>query len=116
MDDRGNVPYFDNPGMRKYGQGGDTISRALLRAAEGYTINRPLDANGKLVSATTQSAQTQTVSATSSPTQAAQTTTTQVIRIDLNGKSTNIGVASAGDAAALKSILQQLATAKGSAL
>ncbi len=35
-DSQGNVQYMDNPGQRKYG--GDTISMALLKAAETYTF------------------------------------------------------------------------------
>lgn len=35
-DSKGNIPYMDNPGQRKYG--GDTLSMALLKAAETYTF------------------------------------------------------------------------------
>ena len=35
-DSKGDIPYFSNPGQRKYG--GDTISMALLRAAETFTF------------------------------------------------------------------------------
>jgi tape measure domain-containing protein len=38
-DSRGNVPYFNNPGQVKYG--GDTISQALLKAAERITFGGP---------------------------------------------------------------------------
>lgn len=35
-DGKGNIPYFSNPGQKRYG--GDTISMALLRAAERVTF------------------------------------------------------------------------------
>ena len=35
-DGKGNIPYFSNPGQKRYG--GDTISMALLRAAERITF------------------------------------------------------------------------------
>lgn len=41
---------------------------------------------------------------------------TRVIRIDMNGRSTNVNVASDSDATALENLLQQLASAKGSSL
>lgn len=38
-DGNGNIPYMNNPGQRRYG--GDTISMALLTAAERYTFSKP---------------------------------------------------------------------------
>lgn len=40
-DGRGNIPYIDNPGKKRYGQTGDTISQALLRAAERQMLAQP---------------------------------------------------------------------------
>lgn len=37
-DGRGNIPYLDNPGQKQYGGFGDTISAALLKAAEKITF------------------------------------------------------------------------------
>lgn len=37
-DGRGNIPYFSNPGQKKYGGEFDTISAALLKAAERATF------------------------------------------------------------------------------
>lgn len=37
-DGRGNIPYFSNPGQKKYGGEFDTISAALLKAAERTTF------------------------------------------------------------------------------
>lgn len=38
-DKRGNIPFFDNPGQKKYGGDGGTLSMALLKAAEQYTFD-----------------------------------------------------------------------------
>ena len=87
LDEKGNVAYESNRGVKKYG--GYSISEALLNAAEKYTF---ADKN----------------SGTSSiPSQ------TQTININLNGKSTAVTVATANDAAALKKILEDLADAAG---
>lgn len=37
-DNKGNIPYFSNPGQKKYGGEYDTISAALLKAAERTTF------------------------------------------------------------------------------
>lgn len=37
-DAKGDIPYFNNPGQKKYGGNGSTISQALLKAAESYTF------------------------------------------------------------------------------
>jgi hypothetical protein len=38
-DERGNIPYFSNPGQVKYGGSASTMSEALLKAAETYTFS-----------------------------------------------------------------------------
>ncbi len=38
-DSQGNIPYFNNPGQKKYGGDGSTLSQALLKAAEQYTFD-----------------------------------------------------------------------------
>lgn len=113
-DSQGNIPYSNNPGQIKYG--GDTLSAALLKAAERYTFS---STNSATVGGTTSSSSSGTSSTTSasssSTTSSAAASTTTTVNIVINGKTTAVNVASATDASNLTSILQQLAAAAGTA-
>lgn len=115
-DQQGNITYFDNPGQLKYGNKGDTISAALLRAAETVTFGDRADGNsptGRALNAN-RGTPAGVPGAPVQPQQAAPTgNTTRTIRVELNGSATNINVASDADASALESVINQLAAAKG---
>jgi tape measure domain-containing protein len=87
-DSRGNVQYADNPGQRKYG--GDTLSMALLKAAEQYTFG-------------TDGGTPQQPSTIPKP--------AVTVNLNLNGTTTAVNVASQDDADALVGLLQNLQTA-----
>lgn len=85
-DGKGNIPYMNNPGQKKYG--GDTISVALLKAAEQYTFG----------------------SGNQSPSQPATIPTpakTYTVNVNLGGSTTAINTSSDADAKALIDLLQR---------
>lgn len=94
-DGRGNVPYFSNPGQTRYG--GDTISAALLRAAETYTLG------GAGARAKNAEAGSQTPSNRDS-------STNKTVTINVGGRSQKVNVNSDADVQALTGILRQLET------
>lgn len=91
-DGKGDIPYMSNPGQKKYG--GDTLSMALLKAAETYTFGN----NG-------QGAKT--------PSSIPAPGATQTVNINIGGRKTAVNVASSSDANALTSVLRQLESASG---
>lgn len=93
-DAQGNIMYMDNPGQKKYG--GDTMSMALLKAAERYTFG-------------TGGGTPQTPA--SIPAQQPATTT---VNISLGGSTRSINTDAAG-AATLQEVLRELADARGTA-
>jgi len=115
-DAQGNITFFDNPGQLKYGNRGDTISAALLRAAETVTFGDRADGNsptGRALNRTNANP-AGVPGAPMQPQQALPAgNTTRTIRVEMGGSATNINVASDADATALESLIQQLATAKG---
>lgn len=97
-DAQGNITYMNNPGQRKYG--GDTISVALLKAAERYTFGL----NGGAASLPGgPAAQAAAQGAGSS----------HKVTIELNGATTTFNGATAQDAQIAAAIVRQLAEAKG---
>jgi tape measure domain-containing protein len=92
-DGNGNVPYFDNPGQRKYGEFGSTISDAIRRAAE-----RELFSGGSSIN---------------SNVGGSNGTSGGVYRVDisLGGRTTSVETASDADARALTGVLTQLGDA-----
>ena len=114
-DAQGNITYFDNPGQLKYGNKGDTISAALLRAAETVTFGDRADGQSPTGRALNANRGTPSAvpGAPMQPQPVPAGNTTRTIRVELNGSSTNINVASDADASALESVINQLAAAKG---
>lgn len=90
-DGKGDIPYMSNPGQKKYG--GDTLSMALLKAAETYTFGPGLNGGGA-----------KTPSSIPPPGTS--------VTINLNGTSRTVQTDAAG-AATLQEVLRQLADARG---
>lgn len=86
-DSQGNIIYANNPGQKKYG--GDTISMALLKAAETYTFGAGNTGTGQTPSTVPQQAKNYTVT------------------INLGGTSTAINTSSDADAQNLIALLQR---------
>ena len=86
-DSQGNITYMDNPGQKKYG--GDTISMALLKAAETYTFGTGNTGTGQQPSTIPTPAKSYTVN------------------INLGGTNTAINTSSDADAQALIALLQR---------
>lgn len=91
-DSQGNIPYVGNPGQRMYG--GDTMSMAVLRAAEQWIYNNQRTGGAAAAGAAGGAGA------------GAQSGTP--VNIVINGSRRTVNVASASDASALASILQQL--------
>lgn len=87
--EKGQIDYINNAGQIKYGGRSSTMSQAVLAAAEKYTFS---DKNNKTSSIPSQ---------------------TQTINININGKNTPVTVATANDANALRSVIDQLTDAAG---
>ncbi len=92
-DGKGNIPFFDNPGQRKFGA--DTLSVALLKAAEQFTFGPGLNGAGA-----------RTPSSIPAPTTS--------VNINLDGRSRTVNTDAAG-ASVLQEVLTQLADARGTA-
>jgi tape measure domain-containing protein len=99
-DGQGNVPYINNPGQKKYADGG-TISMALLKAAETVTFGN-------------KSRGAAAAPAPSAPAPAAAGGSSHSVTIDLgNGRRDTFNMATERDAAGLTGLLSQLGNAKG---
>jgi hypothetical protein len=92
-DSKGNVTYLENPGQKKYG--GDTISMALLKAAETYTFGTGNTGTGQQPSTIPQQQKTYTVN------------------VNIAGKSTAINTSSDADAQALIRLFQSAKLSSG---
>ena len=99
-DDKGDIPYLNNPGQRAYG--GDTLSMALLKAAEKYTFGTGGGAGPGFGSG---GANTPAL-----PKTIPDSGTT--VNINLNGSTQSVKTDAAG-ARVLQDVLSQLANAKG---
>lgn len=107
-DAKGNIIYFDNPGQKKYG--GDTISVALLKAAEKFTFgDRGTNAPGP--GANPSLAGTPAGGSNAGGGGGALTTT---VNINLGGRTNAIRTDAAG-AGALQSVLRELEASRGTA-
>jgi accessory colonization factor AcfC len=95
-DSQGNVPYFDNPGQKKYG--GDTLSIALQKAAQ-----QALYGNGNAIGSMGNTGGT------------SQSSGSRTVNINIGGKNTAVNVASQADSDALVGALRQLETASTTA-
>ncbi|WP_234197136.1 tape measure protein [Pseudacidovorax sp. NFM-22] len=95
-DGRGQIPYFNNPGQKRYG--GDTLSVALLRAAERYTFG----------GAGQQAQQPSTVP---------QPQSTRSVRLDLNLNGSSMGALNTDEAGAatFQAFIEALKQDKGRA-
>lgn len=107
-DSQGNIPYMGNPGQMKYG--GDTLSMALLKAAEQFTFSDrsrggSTGGNGYGGSA----GNSGRMERGSSPSDASTT-----VNINLNGSTTAVRTDAAG-AAALQKLLSSLGAASRTA-
>lgn len=105
---KGEVPFFDNPGQRKYDNGG-SISTALLKAAETVTFGNKgrASAPGGMSAPAAPSG-----GAPSAP--AAPGGSSHSLTIDLGGgRRGTFNMASEGDASGLAGLLSQLGNAKG---
>jgi tape measure domain-containing protein len=96
-DSKGEVPYFDNPGQKKWG--GDTLSMALQRAAQQALYGQGNALGGS------------SGSGGASGAAAART-----VNINIGSKSAAVNVASQADSDALVSLLRQLEAASASAV
>lgn len=101
-DEKGNIPYFSNPGQLKYGGVGSTMSQAVLKAAERYTFGAGAKRDNAPVGGT-QTASTTTPTSTDS-------STNKTVTINIGGRSQKVNVDSDADAQNLTSILRQLET------
>jgi hypothetical protein len=86
-DSQGNITYMDNPGQKKYG--GDTISVALLHAAERYTFGIGGNGTG------------------STPSTIPEQSKSYTVNLNIAGVNTPVNVASDADAQALITALQR---------
>jgi tape measure domain-containing protein len=92
-DSNGNVTYMENPGQKKYG--GDTISMALLKAAETYTFGIGNAGTGQQPSTIPEQAKAYTVN------------------VNIGGATTAIKTSSDADAQALIRLLQNSKLSSG---
>lgn len=98
-DEKGDVKYFNNPIQKMYGDYGDTLSSALLKAAEKeYTFNKSAQALY----------QKRQQPASDSP--AKDSSTNKTVTINVGGRSQKVNVNSDADVQNLTSILRQLET------
>jgi TP901 family phage tail tape measure protein len=103
-DGKGNIDYIGNAGQKKYG--GDTLSMAVLKAAETYTFSSANNAPAPAASATP----------ATTPAAAAPAATTYVTNITIPGSAQKtISMTDAASSANLTDILNQLAAARGTA-
>jgi tape measure domain-containing protein len=105
---KGEIPYINNPGQKKYADGG-TISQALLRAAERVTMD------GKGVKPRAEQSAATGAPAVSQPASGGAVGGSKTINININigGKSTPVRVASDVDANNLIGVLRGLESAAG---
>ena len=101
-DEKGDIPYINNPGQRAYG--GDTISVALLKAAEKYTFGGASGGGSGFGTGNTNTGPLPS----SIPTPDTSTT----VNINLNGSTQAVKTDAAG-ARVLQDVLSQLANARG---
>lgn len=102
-DAKGDIPYTNNPGQKKYANGG-TISMALMKAAETVTF-------GKKSSGATAPMPAPSAAAPA----AAAGGSSHSVTIDLgSGRRGTFNMASEGDASGLTGLLSQLGNARGS--
>lgn len=106
-DAKGNVPYFDNPGQKKHGHFGDTLSAAVARAASNLLFK----SRSGGAAAPAPSGVEPPIRPILPPAALPYTT----VNINLEGKRTQIRVAGPGDARALEDVLRQLGEAAGTA-
>ena len=94
-DSKGDIPFFNNPGQKKYGGDGGTLSMALLKAAEGYTFGT---ANSKA----------------QQPSTIPKPESTRTVRVDLNVNGQSFGSLNTDNAGAdmLQDLLQRLGQAR----
>lgn len=109
-DGRGNVPYLDNPGQKKYGGRYDTLSAALIKAAEEVTF-------GSQDAGSAETPGTGADTSASSGGAARSSGSNKTITVNINGR--NLGSVNRLDdqqSAELTAILRALETAQGTAL
>ena len=96
-DSQGNVPYFNNPGQRTFGNSQfDTIDAALSNAASKYLLNKNTS---------------QPIGAVTTPKSAeVVTAASRTVNINIGGQTTAIGVASQADSDALVGMLRRIET------
>lgn len=110
-DANGNVPYFNNPGQKAYGA--ETLSLAIQRAAQKEMMNggtkkiEPVDAP-------TQTSAEPAVSTSNQLAPAQNSTIT--MKFEIGGQSTSIPGLNSTQANALKGVIEQLATLKGTSV
>lgn len=94
-DSKGDIPFFNNPGQKKYGGDGGTLSMALLKAAEQYTFGT---ANSKA----------------QQPSTIPRPESTRTVRVDLNVNGQSFGSLNTDNAGAdlLQDLLQRLGQAR----
>ncbi len=114
-DGRGNIPYFNNPGQRKYG--GDTISYALMKAAETVTFGGAAtgtNAQGMSPGKAPRPAGAASAPAPAPAPAASSGASTRTVNVNLSG----IGTVSTDEAgsAVLQKLLSQLSAQKSRAL
>ncbi|KQX34684.1 phage tail tape measure protein [Variovorax sp. Root434] len=95
-DEKGNVQFFNNPGQKKYG--GDTLSYALLKAAEKITFGQGGPADGV-------------------PTTIPRPESSRTVRLELNLNGRDLGTVNtdAAGAGAIEGLFSELRAARGSA-
>ncbi|WP_445289672.1 phage tail tape measure protein [Variovorax atrisoli] len=94
-DSKGDIPFFNNPGQKKYGGDGGTLSQAVLKAAEQYTFGT---ANSKA----------------QQPSTIPRPESTRTVRVDLNVNGQSFGSLNTDNAGAdlLQDLLQRLGQAR----
>lgn len=127
LDSQGNVQFMNNPGQAKYGGQGSTLSQALLKAAEQYTVGGKQQLGGSSTSTTDSGGTTSTAAtkpssggsaaggSSSSGSAAPTRGNTKTVVINYRGTNTQIGVASDQDANSLVGFLRQLESDGGRA-
>ncbi|MBT2337358.1 hypothetical protein J7E49_26090 [Variovorax paradoxus] len=95
-DEKGNVQFFNNPGQKKYG--GDTLSFALLKAAEKITFGQDGPAAGV-------------------PTTIPRPESSRTVRLELNLNGRDLGTVNTdpAGAGAIEGLFTELRAARGSA-
>ncbi|QGW82931.1 phage tail tape measure protein [Variovorax paradoxus] len=93
-DEQGNVQYFNNPGQKKYG--GDTLSFALLKAAEKVTFSQASGTPG-------------------TPTTIPRQESFRNVRVDINLNGSSLGAVNTDNAGAdiIQDLMARLGQAKG---